>query len=134
MKLSKYQRNKDLESNGKWFDIEDGFKVKMRCCSSVEYQRELRKAKDKFDTNDITELDTDAQLKLNNALKKAFADGLIVDWQGLEDDNNVPVPYSKKVARDLVVNCLSELYDDLMSKVIKQEQFQKAEEEEAVKN
>lgn len=89
----------DTEGEGRWFDLDNGAKIKLRIMTA-DINKEIRKktVKKKVDFKKVDgvaarfpyeEIDEDLQNEL-------FWDYVIVDWENFFDKNRKPIPCTKE--------------------------------------
>lgn len=105
VKLSSLAVDINAEQSGDWVDIPDlpGVALKVRSINAPAYQvargllmQKLRRkhGQDKpIPVNDLTV-----------ALGALYAEHLLLDWRGLADDNDQPLPFSTELSTSLLTN------------------------------
>lgn len=101
MRLGVLERDVTKATQGTWVDLGDDFKVKVTRIGSPAY-------------NDILDKELSQHRKNSNrsgrpipgdivdaAINKAFLATVLLDWQGLEDDNGTPIAFSREKALEL---------------------------------
>lgn len=104
MKLSKMRVNSAAMEVGRWVPLGKtfpGVEVKVRGVKSKGYKRELHRY--------VSDLPLAERLKIGDDMDAAervdiqmTAGYLLVDWRGIEDENDQPVPFSKEKATELL--------------------------------
>lgn len=106
MKLSALKTD-PKKTGGVWVEIAEGFRVKVKRSNSPEYREALARLGQ--DVSFSIRKGFDASKRTNAILARAMAETIIVDWEGLEDDNGQPIPFSVSAAEKAFTD-----YPDLM--------------------
>jgi len=115
--LSKaYATDKNLETEGKWFEITEdvSFKMKRMGGANAHKLAEIRAIHFKPYARQIAKNTLDKKLQ-EKLFIRVFVDGCMVDWKGLCDDVG-EIEYSKQNAMDLFTET-PDLFDDVVSLV-----------------
>lgn len=130
-RFSNLKTNDDKENNGVWVDYASGFKIKIARMGSRRFKEFMAKAgKPHLRKIQRGNLDNDVA---DTMMKKAIARTILLDWEGLLDDDNQPIPFSEENA----LKCLEESYDfysEVLQLCQERELFQDEEKEAAGKN
>lgn len=104
-RFSKLKTDENLENEGTWVDYESTFRVKIARIGCRRYKEYMMKAgKPHMRSLKRGEIDNDLA---DDILRKAIAETILLDWEGLYDDNDNPIPFSKENA----LTCLNESTD-----------------------
>ncbi len=93
-KLSKFAFNTDMANEGTWVDFGDGLKLKIARAGNKAYEKAMEshpKLKAAIASKGRIKLGDDVWLE---AIRECQAKHILVDWEGLEDDNDKPITYS----------------------------------------
>ena len=125
-KLSKFQQDVTKSEEGTQIDLGDGLIVtvcRIGCKSyndsikkqTAPYQRQIRnKTLDDF--------------VFENIMNKAFADTILIDWKGMEDDDGKEIVYSKEKCFEILSNpAYKDLKDTISDLANEAEAFRVAE-------
>ena len=101
--LSSLLIDPDLAADGVWVTIRGHFKVRVRRATSPAYRQivtretimEMHKAK----LTDAEELSEEAMQRIT---VRGMSRGLVVDWQGLGDDEDNEIPFSPEKAEEIL--------------------------------
>lgn len=100
MKFSTFATDVESEENGKWFDLGDGARIKLRSFQSKRSQ-EVREA---LEAPYLAMKRTGKgipQAEQEKLLIKQMAQAIVADWEGFtEDDDVTEIPYSPAAAED----------------------------------
>lgn len=130
-RFSNFQTDESLESEGVWIDYTSGFRLKLARIGCPEYKEYMIKhGKPHVRGIEKGHVDNDVAEQL---LKNAIAETIIKDWEGLLDENDKEIPYSKETAKKLLETA-HDFYEEVYE-LAKDREFFKAEETEGtVKN
>lgn len=104
MKLSKFKTDKSMETEGVWVDVADGLRLKVARIGNPAYKTHIRRL-GKPHVNMIRHANQAVDLDVMDALTvKAMAANVLLDWEGLEDEDGNPIPYSVKKAEELMTD------------------------------
>lgn len=101
MELRNFVADTDLEREGVWFDLGQGFEIKIARQSTPEYRAALKRVTKPFRRQLMNDSLPDE--KLQQLLGEVYAMVLVKDWKGLEE-NGVPVEFSPKKAKEILTN------------------------------
>lgn len=129
---AKFKTDSEMETSGIWLDYGD-FKIRIARAggANVRYEQALAKHVQKnklavktesLSTNDIRKI-----------LIEVFADTVILGWEGLTDENEQLMPFSRENAIKVLTD-LPELFADIQEQSSKIVLFQRKTLEEAAKN
>jgi hypothetical protein len=129
--FARFATDQDKEESGVWVDFGEGIKVKVRRLKSRASQ-DARKELDKPFANEIRrgKLSTDVAEDL---LIKQIAWGVIADWQGVDDENGTPLPYSREAAYQILKK-LPDFRDEVFAVSVDSEGFKAQDNADAVGN
>ncbi len=129
MRFSKFLTDPEAEEAGVWVEAGDGLRLRVARTNNARYRRALAEA---ARPNREALRGPGGPELLDRILLDVFADTVLLGWEGLEDEEGKPLPYSRAVARQ----CLERSRDfrDLVGSLAeRQEQFRKKEAEAAGK-
>ncbi len=98
MKLSNLATDDELETEGAWVDIGEGARIKVAYTGSRRFRgaafrranrRGFRQTRQTFDAQDEDTI-------------RLLATDVLLDWDGIEDDDGNAIPYSPEKARELL--------------------------------
>lgn len=102
-KLSTFKANLRLEEGGIWTNF-GGIRFLIARMGNPKYTAEIRRlTKAKAMTEGLNRNDIDVET-LQGLSDEAFAATCILDWDGMEDDNGISIPYSKEKALEIIRN------------------------------
>lgn len=133
MKL-KQQYKTDLEGseNGVWVPIDgQGCALKIARMSNLKYQNRRRELERPH--QHLTRTTGIPAELANQIFNQCIAETILVDWQGVEDDEGNEVPYSKEVSYDYIVS-MPDFKELVVSLAIDQNTFRQQTLDEDVKN
>ena len=100
MKVSRFKTNAAKEQNGVWVDIGEGAKLLVARVNNSHYRSVLlRRSKPVAAQMRTGTLPED---KARAILEQCYADAILLDWEGLEDDDGNALEYSKEQALELL--------------------------------
>lgn len=98
--IARFRTNQKKEQEGTWVDIGEGAELKLARIGNPKYQAYLMELSKPIRTALRAGNFTDPRLK--DALKKVIARTVLLDWKGIEEENEKgqlePVPYSEQKA------------------------------------
>ena len=127
--LSKiYSTNKDVEKNGKWFDIAEGVSFKMKRFGGANSLKisevKARYFKPYARQLERNTLDKEIQQEL---FIKVFVDTCMCDWKGLEDEQG-KIEYSRDNAIELFKET-PDLFDEVLELSMAMGEFKEGNED-----
>lgn len=102
MKLSQLTKTYSVDTDGILLDYGDDLKVRLRpanCRAFTEFLRAELKAAAKDASELLGDIDESDALS-----RKAFAHAILIGWEGLDDEDGNPIPYSVETAYEMVQN------------------------------
>ena len=100
MKLSEMQNNPEVETEGVWQNYGGGLRVKIARMSNPKYEEYLREqTKPHMRRLRSGNLENDV---IEEITQKAMARYILLNWEGLKDENDQEIPYSEKKAFELL--------------------------------
>ena len=105
MKISNFSTDSNLELNGVWLDIGLGAKLLIARDGNPAYVKEFRKHMDQFQTTFQRENLTEDEAQ--KILISVTAKTILLDWEGIDDEDGNPIPYSE----DQAIKLLTEYKD-----------------------
>lgn len=140
MKLSDMAINEKIDDAGEWVELYgskmDGVKVKVRPTENRDDRKVQMKMSQrllgKYRTRRGSEIPAEV---LEQIETERLVEALLVDWQGIEDENGNELPYDKDRARFILTNPQYRRFREAVLLAAERvEDENKKEEEEAVKN
>lgn len=131
MKISAFRTDENLEVEGVWVDLGDGGKVKVARLGNPQH-RKVSQALGRPHQAQIRA----GRLKPEVAEKlgiQATAQAILLDWEGIEDDDGKLIPYSQEKALELLTE-LKDFRDTVLEIAGEMETFRAQEIEESVGN
>lgn len=131
MKISAFRTDENLEVEGVWVDIGDGGKVKVARLGNPNHRK----------VSQALGRPHQAQIRANRLRPEvaeklgiqATAQAILLDWEGITDDDGKPVPYSQGKALDLLTE-FKDFRDLVLEIAGEMETFREQEIEESVGN
>ncbi len=111
-----------LEQSGVWITDSYGLKWKIKRLSFLrneQYRLNIEALKDKK----LSERDIAVRQKI---FITAFVDACLLDWEGITDDNEEPIPFERDTAIDVLFS-MPDLYDEVFAQATKSANFKKEE-------
>ena len=104
MKMSELAVDADRQENGAWVDDipeMEGLRLKVRGSNNADWRRLQARLMDAVPRKKKIggRLDPDEQDRI---MSSCILSCCLLDWDGLEDDNGKPIPYSKEMAKKLL--------------------------------
>jgi len=89
--------DKDLEEEGKWFDIGGEARIKVARFGNKNHKKSLDKLRAPYKPVILRggEIPEEAN---DDIIKRSLAESVLVDWDGLVDEKGEPIPYSPDAA------------------------------------
>ncbi|CAN0156732.1 unnamed protein product [Scytosiphon promiscuus] len=113
MKLQGLRQDLDLEREGRWVSMVGDFQVKVRRSNYEPFQSRIRELAAQAADECGGTLSPTQDRKVT---AQAIAEELIVDWRGMEDDNDSPILFSKERAVELSQDdALLDLFADILA-------------------
>ena len=104
VKLSELKVNVADASEGRWFTYRDDFEVCIRYASGVQYEQARQRLVKTSKLQRVARIKDSA--KMTRALRKelipVFARWVVVDWRGIEDEQDQPIPYDPETMAELL--------------------------------
>lgn len=100
MKISKFATDLELEESGVWVDIGEGARLRVARVGNPRYRKRLRELLAPHKR--LVRIDKLPEDLSDELVIKAFAETILLDWEGLEDDNGEPIEYSVEHAIELL--------------------------------
>lgn len=107
VRFSKYETDATLEDEGVWETYEGAFRVKIGRINNSGFQEFFMKSENQ--TGQETE---DEDVKID-VMKRAVAETILLDWEGMLDDKDKLIPYSPKEALKRLTSS-SEFYNRIV--------------------
>ena len=106
-----FAKDKNLESNGKWFEVGDGIEFLIRRVEGANAPR-MKSIRAKYVKPKLRQIQSGTMtVEAETAIYvRVFVEGCLVDWKGITDEENNIVEYSDSVAIDLL-NSTPDLFD-----------------------
>lgn len=121
MRFSKFKTDSTKEEEGVWVDYESGFRVKIARIGNPKFKEfMLKKSKPHMRKLQSGNIDNDLA---DGLMKEAIARTILVDWEGLLDDQDQPIPFSQETALDLMKES-NDFYQEIFQMANERELFQ----------
>jgi len=123
-----YATDKALESEGFWHSVTNKIRFKLARAggSNMNFAKTLeKKTRPHRRSSDPNFEDMDIELA-NNLLIEAFAETVVLDWQGITDTKGKKVPYSVSACIKLMKD-LPDLFTELREAAARQSNFRVSE-------
>lgn len=101
MKFTDFATDTASEEDGKWFELGQGTRIKLR---SFQSERSL-KVRENLESPYLALKRSGKgipQTEQETLLIKQMAQAIIVDWEGFTDENDAPVAYNAKTAEKML--------------------------------
>jgi len=126
----RYETSKDLENDGVWEDIDEGFRVRVARANNPHHQRIAENLMRPYRRQIASgNLSVEKQQEITI---QAMAECLLLDWEGLEIDGKA-VPYSVSQAIELLTE-YKDFREEIAEIAQSMELFRSKEVEDAEKN
>lgn len=126
MKLSELAADLELEEEGVWVPVQGEFEVKLCAASSKRAQKAYRKYLRPHERKIAAGAMKDEEIV--PIVAKYIAHGLLLDWKGVEGDDEKPLPFSVDVAEQtLKLPEMKYLRKQLQDLAAAQETFRRVE-------
>lgn len=129
--LNRYSTDVNLEENGVWVDFGDGIRIRVRRIRSKK-SLEVRKELERPYTSDIRKGPL-PESTMETLLLQQMAHALVVDWEGIVDDNEQPIPCTPDNITE-VMAVLTDLRDEVLQVSISADSYRTRLDEEALTN
>jgi hypothetical protein len=100
--FKRYKTDQTLEENGVWVDLGEDVHVLVGRLTSKRTREVRRRLMKKYES--MREMPPSLEDQINI---QVMAESVLLDWRGVTDENNKPIPYS----RDAAIKLLTELSD-----------------------
>ncbi|MEQ8308002.1 MAG: hypothetical protein RIA09_15705 [Hoeflea sp.] len=128
-----YAVDSKKEEEGVWKEFDGGIKLKLRRLSSKASQDARREAEKPY-TSQLRDKEPDPDI-LEKVFIQQLAHGVIVDWEGIEDDDGKPVEFTPALAVELLSDeALKDFRGEVIGFAISRDTFRAASNEDAVGN
>lgn len=108
---SRYYSNADAKENGTWVDLGGGLKIKVRALDSTHSRETRRKLEEPYSAL-IRSTGSLPDDKAEEVMTKQLAQSIVVDWQGVTEEDGAPLPFSPAAAEKMF-----QKYPDFRSEV-----------------
>jgi len=118
--FSNFKTNENSETEGVWVDYASGFRIKIArigCPAFKEFM--IKRGKPHQRSIDSGTIGNEIAEEL---MKDAIAETIIKDWEGLLDDEDKEIPYSKEDARKML-DVAHDFYDEIYELAKQREHF-----------
>lgn len=104
VKLSELAVNVADASEGRWFTYRDDFEVCIRYASGVKYDQARQRLVKTSKLQKAGRIKDGAKMTraIRRELIPVFAQWVVVDWRGIEDEQDQPIAYDPKMMADLL--------------------------------
>jgi len=132
MKFSTFATDIESEENGKWFELGEGAKIKLRSFQSERSQ----KVRESLEAPYLALKRSGKgipQGEQETLLIRQMAQAIIADWEGFTDEDDEVIPFSQKAAEEKLTTYRE--FRNLVARLVTDDDAYKAEaKEEAEKN
>ena len=129
-KLSNFKTDKNAEQEGVWVDYGSGFRVKLGRVGNRKFKEfMLKRGKPHMRKMQQGTMDADTADVL---MREAIAQTILLDWEGLLDDNGKPIPYSKEEAKKALE--IDDFYQEIFDLAQQRELFSVQDDADALGN
>lgn len=101
MKITEFAIDKNLSEEGIWVDISDDARIKVASVKTDRYKRRLAELSAPY-RHMITTRTEAAQKKISEITARAIADVIIINWEGIQNNDGEEIPYSRDTAYKLL--------------------------------
>lgn len=129
---SKYETDEKAEIEGTWIDLGDGAKIKIARLQNPRHREVLENLQKPFALNlraGVKIPEADARRTGDEAIAKT----ILLDWQGIEDNQGNPIPYTEANAFKVLTD-LKEFREVVVNLAFAHDTFRKEVLEQAAKN
>lgn len=131
LKISTFKTNVESEQEGVWVDIGSGARIKVARMNNFAYEDEIRRlGKPHLRAIRLGTLENETLEKITI---KAFSLHILKDWDGIDDDEGEPIPFSSAKAEELMTD-YRDFYRMVQEFANEQDLYRKAEQEDAEGN
>jgi hypothetical protein len=100
MKISRYRTDPELESTGVWVELGEGGSIKVARMNNDKYRAMMRQVSKPYRRQlQLGVLDEEVARDLVN---KCMAACVLLDWEGIEDDEGKAIKHSEEKALELL--------------------------------
>jgi hypothetical protein len=100
MKISAFRTDRTRENQGVWVEIGDGAKLKIARLNNERYKQAFLEHSKPYKVQVRT--GTMSEELAGRILRDCFADAILLDWEGLQDDDGNAIEYSRERAAELL--------------------------------
>jgi hypothetical protein len=100
MKISAFKTDRQRENEGVWVAIGDGARVKVARFNNERYKQTFLEVSKPYKVQVRT--GTLQEEVAQGILRDCFARAILLDWEGLQDDEGNDIPYSEEAAKELL--------------------------------
>jgi hypothetical protein len=127
-----YATDEQAEIDGVWVELGEGARIKVARVGNPSYEKVLRQLKKPY--RNITRAGGEIPREaLDKITIEATAEALLLDWQGLDDEDGTAIPYSKEAAKRLLGE-LKDFRETVVRLALEAETFRAEALEAAAKN
>lgn len=130
-KISQLKTDLKRETEGAWVDYRPGVRLRIARVNNPNYDALLRKLGKPY-RSQLRREDLAGDV-LDDIVRKVFAETVLLDWEGIEDDDGKPVPYSKEQALAYLTD-IPDFYRDVQELAGQAALFRIAERDDSVGN
>ena len=100
MKISAFKTDRTRENQGVWVPIGDGARLLVARLNNEYYKQVFLNASRPFKTQVRT--GTISEDQAEQILRECYSKAILLDWDGLQDDEGTDIPYSQEKAYELL--------------------------------
>ena len=125
---SYYATDKKLETEGKWFEVENGAEFLLRRMGGKN-QKKLNEIRSKHFMSKIKEIRDNSlpEEEQESLFIKVFVEACMIDWKNVFDQDGNDVPFDPELAEEVLTDC-PDLFDELIDFTNSRNEFKKREE------
>lgn len=128
-----YATDSKKEEEGVWKEFDGGIKLKLRRLSSKASQ-DARKEAEKPYTSQLREKEPDTEI-LEKVFIQQLARGVIVDWEGVQDEDGKEIPFTPDLGVELLSDeALKDFRGEVIGFAISRDTFKAEANKDAVGN
>jgi len=128
VKLSALKVDPEASRDGIWFDWVQGVRLKIARIGNPAFDARLRALMDEAQERGET-------ANQDEVTKQAVAETVLVDWEGIDQDNGKPLKWSPKVSAELLSDeALADLYKFVVVKASETAHYRFKADKEALGN
>lgn len=103
MKLSSLAQLNELDTLGTEVSYGDGLKLRIAPVGNENYDKSLQNQIGQYRLSNNYPTGELPEEVMNSIVRQAVAEGVLVGWTNLTDDDDKPIPYSTQKSRELIM-------------------------------